>query len=749
MYNSNATEHTGGHRFLPGDVLGILALLLLTLAVYFQVAGFDFINFDDDLYVVNNPHVQKGLNGESIAWAFHFTRKGEGSYWHPLTWVSHILDCHFFGLDPSGHHLTSLGIHLLNVLLLYAFLRWATGARRRSLFVAALFALHPVNVDSVAWIAERKNLLSTVFWYSSILCYCWYAFRKSVAAYASLLICFVLGLLAKPMLVTLPCALLLLDVWPLRRFQLEADGRFLKIIDFMGVNKRLFLEKLPLFALSFVWVGLSIQSNRNLGITIFKEYVPMDLRVANAVVSYIKYLWKLLWPFNLSIIYPYPMEMLPLWEIAGALLLLAVFTVFAVSKLRSRPWLAVGWFWFLGTLVPVLGLVQTGLWPEMADRWLYMPAAGIFWIAAWEANHMLENRMRVKGLLHAGAVTVILLFTVATYVQLGNWRDSEHIFAHALENTENNAVAHLNYGTALIAKGRYREAIYHLEKAVEMIPGLAEAHYNLANLQIAEKKPEEAIQHLLKVIELKPNFYKAHVKYAGLLARQGHLEGAAQAYLAALDALRFDKTVDTIRLSGEIHNNLANVLAADKKISQARAHYREALRILPRFYKAHLNYASLLAHEGEFEAAASQYRKAIDINGNDYSAYLGLARCLQALDRPDAAIAQYREVLKHNKDYLPALTALTVLNANRGDYGNAVLHAREIVRLEPENSVAYYNLACMLSRDGRLQEAAEALLTAVEKGYDKWALIRADKDLESLRASDFFKPVADRIDGKS
>ncbi|MBU2621995.1 MAG: glycosyltransferase family 39 protein [Proteobacteria bacterium] len=355
-------------------LIGII-LFIMTFAVYRQVINHEFITFDDGIYVTDNASVKKGISLRGILWAFSLTEKYDSPYWHPLTWISHMLDCQLFGLNAGMHHLTSLLLHAANSLLLFYILSSATGDLWRSAFVAALFALHPVNVDSVAWIAERKNVLSTFFWMLTMLSYVFYTRRPNILRYCVLILFFVLGLLSKPMLVTLPFVLLLFDYWPLERFDLKQSGLHKKIL-------YLVLEKLPFFIISSYSVYISTVSLKLTRNIISTDYVPMQLRLENAIVSYAAYIGKMVWPSGLSIYYPFPAS-IAVWKIIASLILLVSVTIFVLFKMRRFRFLGTGWFWFIGTLIPVSGIVQGGLWPEMADRWAYVPYIGLFVIISW------------------------------------------------------------------------------------------------------------------------------------------------------------------------------------------------------------------------------------------------------------------------------------------------------------------------------------------------------------------------------
>lgn len=431
------------------------ALALLTLAAWLPALRNGFVNLDDGLYVTGNPQVQKGITRAGVAWAL---TANVANNWHPLTLLSHMLDCQLFGLDPAGHHAMSLLLHLADVLLLFAVLARMTGALWRSAAVAALFAVHPLHVESVAWAAERKDVLSALFWILAMGAWTSYARRPSLGRYLLVVLLMALGLAAKPMVVTLPFALLLLDVWPLER---------------LGLGwKRLMAEKLPLLALS---VAASLATLRYQRTSLAPlELVPWSLRLANAAVSYAAYLGKLLLPRNLAVFYPIPLA-IPAWQAAGSAALLAALTALAVWKVRQAPWLLVGWLWFLGTLVPVIGLVQVGR-QAMADRYTYLPSIGLFLAIVWGISELLRER---RAVLAAASAVAIALLAAGTWMQVGYWKDSLVLYRHALAVTRDNYVAHVGLAKALAAEKDWAGAAEQYRAALALRPGLIEARTGL------------------------------------------------------------------------------------------------------------------------------------------------------------------------------------------------------------------------------------------------------------------------------
>jgi tetratricopeptide (TPR) repeat protein len=500
-------------RWTPLQAFGVVLFLsVLTACAYHQVIGNSFVQYDDQNYVSGNPIVLKGLTSESVAWAFSALH---ASNWHPLTWLSHMLDVEMFGTDPSGHHAVNLLFHVLNSVLLFAVLCQATGEPWKSVFVAALFAVHPLHVESVAWVAERKDVLSTFFWMLTMWAYSRYAVRPRTSVYLLALLFFALGLLAKPMLVTLPFVLLLMDYWPLGRMARpvlpEAAGRS---GDTSIGLRRILLEKVPFLLLSAgscVMTLLAQSRARNVASMLF----PLGARVSNAVVAYARYIGKTLYPSSLAIFYPHPLHTLPAWEVAGALLLLAAASWVAVRYRGRMPFLAVGWFWYLGTLVPVIGIVQVGE-QAVADRYTYVPLIGIFLMLSWGAGE-LARRFRIPWqAVAASGGALVLLLAALTWNQVRHWKDSVSLFRHAVEVTENNPRMMHALGIALESRGR--EQLLK-DRAVDAIGDLQEANrykpYDpliLLELGIAlvkAGKAGEAVPYLQRVTEIRPDWEPA------------------------------------------------------------------------------------------------------------------------------------------------------------------------------------------------------------------------------------------------
>ncbi|MDA2938652.1 tetratricopeptide repeat protein, partial [Acidobacteria bacterium AH-259-A15] len=516
---------------------GLVALLLIIvpLLVYAPVRDYPFVNYDDDIYVTGVEQVRGGLTWENVRWAM---TNLEAAFWHPLTWLSHLLDGQLFGLNPAGHHLTSLFLHVANAVLLFWVLERMTGALWCSGFVAALFALHPLNVESVAWVAERKNVLSTLFWLLTMAAYVGYVRKPGWKRYLGVMGVFVLGLMAKPMLVTLPCVLLLLDYWPLGR--LGKDWKELR-----ERLPRLVLEKVALLVPVAAVSVLAVQAQSQFGALSPSQGLALGVRLANAVVSYGLYFKKMVWPTDLAVFYPHPGSSLKAWWVVLAAVVLVGISLGVWWRRQSSQYLVVGWLWYLGTLLPVSGLIQVGS-HAMADRHAYVPLVGLFIMVAWGAAEIAESaHLRRKWLPGAG-VCMVMVLVILTRVQLSHWRSSTTLFEHALRTTTNNHVAHNNLGTALGEKGKLKEAIRHFSSAVN----------------------------------INPNYLDAHINLGSALARQGRLDEAIGWYRRAIQ-LAPDHAV--------IHNNLGLALMEKGEVKDAIHHFSEAIKIKPDYREAQDN----------------------------------------------------------------------------------------------------------------------------------------------------------------
>jgi tetratricopeptide (TPR) repeat protein len=712
--------------------VGVL-LFAATLAVYGQVVRHDFVDFDDDQYVFENLQVRQGLSWEGVGWAF---RTLWASNWHPLTWLSHMLDCELFGLEAGYHHLVNVLLHILNSLLLYVVLRGMTGAVWRSGMVAALFALHPLHVESVAWVAERKDVLSTLFLMLTLWAYGRYAVRPHWARYGAVFVLLALGLTAKPMLVTVPLLLLLLDVWPLGRLrpldwakanQSEKTGR----TGDGGLRARalhLVVEKIPLFLLVAASCAITFIAQQRGGATTLTYSVPFGTRLANALVSYVAYLGKMVWPQGLAVFYPYRERLLTI-EWLGAALLLAGISVWVIRESPRRGYLGTGWFWYVGTLVPVIGLVQVGV-QSMADRYTYVPLVGVFVMVVWGVADLLQGRRhgRIAAAVLAGAA--VLGCMTCTWFQLQHWRNGVTLFERALRVTRGSALAHNNLGVALKGQGKIEEGIRNYRLALRLNPRYPMAHYNLGVALAETGKPDEAVACYREAIRLRPEYADAHTNLGLELARQGRQEEAIAHYE---EAIRIRPDLVTA------HYNLGIELAKQGRLDEAIARFQQGIRLDPMNAKLQNNLGVALAKKGMPDQAISHYQEALRLDPEYADPQYNLGVMMGAKGRPEAAIRYYRQALRIDPEYPKVHIKLGNLMAQQGEFEAAGTHFREELHLHPESVEARTGLAMALVELGKHEEAIEHYQEAIRLNpqdpgpYNNLAWIRATHPAPRLR----------------
>ena len=592
-------------------VVSCLLLSLATLAIYSRVKGNPFTAFDDQTYVTRNLHVQAGVTWTTVRWALAST---EQSNWHPLTWLSHALDCQLYGLNPAGHHLTSVFIHTVNVLLLYLLLLRATGYRGRSLLVAALFALHPLNVESVAWIAERKNVLSTLFFLSALGAYGWYAAKPGIKRYLVVAAMFALGLAAKPMVITLPFVLLLLDVWPLQRVQgwgpaasLPPRGSknrkqqtesktFASPLAFPSLPaSRLILEKLPLLAFSAGSAVITVIAQRSAALRSLSQ-IPLEDRLENALYSYAMYVWKASWPTRLALYYPHPTHNLSWWQLGLASLFLLSVSALVWKQRSARPYLLTGWLWYLGTLVPVIGIVQVGD-QAMADRYAYVPLIGIFVMAVWGIADWADHRHVNLGLRWAASAVILAALSLLTWRQIGYWRSDYDLWTHTLEITKVNYLAEANLAGVLRKLGRAQEALPHYQAAERLNPGQPARHINLAADLAEAGDLQEAIEEYQTAADLtnQPRtLARVYESIAALSAALGDYATVRESYKQAWQAdpehrpemiQALSEDTATRPTPGGFYS-LGLLFEQAGKLPEARDAYSQALKLDPKFVDA-------------------------------------------------------------------------------------------------------------------------------------------------------------------
>jgi Flp pilus assembly protein TadD len=552
-------------------ILVYIVLTLSTIAVFWQVCNYDFTNYDDNYCVSENRYVSGGLTLGNVVWAF---TTGLTANWHPLTWLSLMLDCQLFGPNPGWIHLINVFLHLANSLLLFAVFKKMTGSLWQSAFVAAAFAIHPMHVESVAWIAERKDVLSVLFWMLTLVAYVAYVKKQNIIRYLMSIVLFTLGLMAKPMLVTMPFVLLLLDYWPLDRFEpqtVKTSGRQSRksapIPDNRRILYRIIVEKIPFFALSAVSSMITFFVQRSGGAVIDINSLPLKSRVANVFVSYAAYIGKMFWPQGLAIFYPFNIGGFPVWQVALCICLLFVISVFVIYFGRKRRYLLVGWLWFVVTLIPVIGLVQIGS-QSLADRYTYIPYIGLFIMIAWGLPGVFFKWPHRKIILGVSILIVLTALGICAHRQVGYWKDTSTVFLHALDVTKNNYLAHSCLGKDLLRQGDYASATEHYTEALRINPLSANAHNNLGIALAKQGNFVEAVVHFNEAVSLMPDFAGAHDNLANALIVQGKLDDAVVHFKEAV-RLKPDKP--------EPMSNLAMLIAVHPEIKNRDVN--EAIRL--------------------------------------------------------------------------------------------------------------------------------------------------------------------------
>ena len=581
--------------------LSLIGLLLFfgTLLLYYPALHNGFVNYDDPAYVTSNPHVQQGLTHRSLAWAFTSTAEAN---WHPLTWLSHMLDVQLFGLRPAGHHAQSVLWHAVNVVLLFFLLAKATGFVGRSAVVAALFAVHPLNVESVAWVSERKTVLCTFFLLLALAAYGWYVKRPRASRYLLVALLFALGLMAKPMLITLPFLLLLVDFWPLERFP-------------QTQLSKLVLEKIPFLALSAGSAVVTLYAQRAGGAVGSTQLLPVAMRVKNAIYSYFVYLDKTLWPSRLAVFYPHPEGSLALWKVVGAAVVLIAITII-FQHFRERRYLLISWLWFLITLAPVIGIVQVGR-QAWADRYAYIPLWGLFVIGVWLLAEIATRISLSRTAQVAIASAVLLGYSAMARRQIEYWHDSYSLFTHAIQVTGANPIAEGNLGSALMEMQRPDLATPHLERAIQLMPTFAAAHYNLGTL----------------------------------LQRQNELNRALQEYQLAL------KYASDVREAAQTHNNLGVLLNELGRKDEATAEFTAAIALNPDEQNSFIGRGLIEHDEGRLDAALQDFSRAAQIAPSPLAFYWE-GRVLEDKGQLKAAAEAYRSALKLSPDLSDAQARL-------------------------------------------------------------------------------------------
>ena len=669
------------------------------LVVYVQVKDFDFLSLDDYMYVRDNPIVAQGLTSENIRWAFTSMYAGN---WHPLTWLSHMADVTFFGMDPGMHHATNVIFHCANTLLLFFFLKIVTSETGKSAAVALLFALHPLHVESVAWISERKDVLSTFFWMLTLLSYQWYVKGRTAARYILVATCYVFGLMAKPMLVTLPFVLLLLDIWPFKRDEL------LQTTDQGGSGKSLMRdieirwpglfalirEKIPFFLLAGASSIVTMVAQKGSGAMSTLDIIPFYVRLENAIVSIFNYLAKMLWPLHLAAFYPYPKGFTISIFVVASVLLITV-TLFVASAARKAPFLLVGWLWYLVTLMPVIGFIQVGS-QSMADRYTYIPLIGVFIMLAWGLPYLFGQRKSGRVMIAAMFCAVVPLLMWSSWIHAGYWKDNITLFSHAIKVTKDNYVAHNSLGVALCNQGEYEQGEAHFMQALRINPNHVQAYNNMGAVLVKQGRYAESLDHFQHALNLDPNDVNAHFNLG-----------------IAFDSL----------------GRIDDALSEFQKVLFLNPHYQGALQRLE----------AALEKQKIIDSTLEHLQRALKEQPGNYLLLMKLADIYKKKGNTNQAISCYEKVLSIHPGLLQAMNPLVILYAETNRFDKALSVSQQILQLVPNDPKVYYNIACIYSRQGMVDESVKYLGQAMGKGFEDKNLLRTDPDLANIRQTEAFK----------
>lgn len=691
-----------------------MLLSAVTLALYAPTIRHEFINFDDDEYITANPHLQHGLTWGAIKWAFSTFY---ASNWHPLTWISHLLDWQLYGANAAGHHFTNVLLHAANTVLLFLLLRGLTASVWRSATVAGLFAWHPLHVESVAWAAERKDVLSTLFFLLTILAYVRYAHEDAKGAtprarrsYIGSLILYALGLMAKPMLVTVPFVLLLLDFWPLQRFK--------------KIKTSVVLEKIPFFILSAAACVVTLFAQRK---AIGFADVPVLERVLNAIVAYARYVGKTIWPDPLAVIYPYyDPKNFALWQIAAAVILILSAMFLAWATRQRAPYVTVGWLWFVGTLVPVIGIVQVG--PQsMADRYTYISLIGVFIAFVWGVSQLsLVKRSRAT----TGAATIMLLavLMVKTHFQLDYWQNSERLFRHTVEVTSDNDIAYNNLGCAVLARGDTAQALQYFSKALAIRKD-ATSYLNMGCVFTQQGSPDKAVPYLQQAVKLRPDHAMSFVHLGTALAAQGSNAQAVAEFRHAIklddqcaeayDALGLALTqqssdVTPASVFQAVNKEQGSVWNGKNNWQEAAQCFSRAIELRPNYLQARLNLGNVLADAGKTKEAIQIYLALLQLNPTNINAHYNLATTYAAEQRTGDAIKEFRQTLKLDPRHAMAHNNLGSLLLDSDKPTEALEHFEAAAAIEPNAPGIHFNCGTALLRTGKTNEARAAFERALK-----------------------------------
>lgn len=779
---------------------GICFLLLsLVILVYVQTVHFEFINFDDQDYVTENEVVRKGITVEGIKWAFSFT-ENDLTYWHPIAYIAHMVDCQLFGTHPGYHHLSNVFIHALNVILLYFALLYMTGARFQSALAACLLAVHPIGVDSVAWISQKKTLLATFFWLLSLISYALYSKEVNFKRYSVLCLFVALGLMTKPVMVTLPIILFIFDFWPLNRVE-KFDYYMNERLGWPQKKysiKWLIMEKIPLMILVFLWGMTPFVSEHVTAKNITFDMVPFVLRFKNAVVSYFQYLKKFFFPVDLAFLYPYPKEVSTLFAVLSVMGIVII-SYTAVRYIRKYPYAATGWFAFLIVLVPFLGFVQGAVWPAYADRFAYVPFIGLYIVFAWGLVDLTIHIVAGIAFRWGVSCVTIVLLMILSFFQTGNWKNNITLYTHALKVTKGNYLAHNNLGIAYDEHGKYDEARRQYDESLSINPSFSKAHhnlavnllkngdtekaidhfklslisnpdnpvakYNLANIAMEKGESDEAIALFKSAIADNPNFSDAYNNLAVILSRKRLRKEALENFKQAL--VCNPKNISAM-------SNLGNELFDMGRLNDSRMCFSRALSLDPKNIKVMNDFGVLYAAMGKTKEAERLFLNVIEIESDNRTAQENLSLIVKERERLELQIVKarndsnknpndlgkvlfYAGLCEKNSDfnkaedlYLNALTlkpdSLEALGSLSSMYEKTEQYAKAIIYYErlaesyaDKKAVAYYQIACMYALQNQVDESVKWLQTAADSGFADWTYLNHDLSFDMVRKSKRFQ----------
>ena len=657
-------------------VLICLCLGIITFISFEQVRLNDFV-YDDCEYVTNNEQVQSGLSLKSFMWCF----KASTANWHPVTWLSHLVDYELFGLNASGHHLANLFFHITNTLLLFCLLRCLTGSLWASAFTALLFGIHPLHVESVAWVAERKDVLSTFFFFLTILVYLHYTRKTEIRRYIPVVVLFVLGLMTKPMVVTLPFVLLLLDYWPLERCSIRS-----------------LLEKIPLLILTIISCVVTFIVQHNIGATGLMEDIPFKYRLANAISAYVGYIIKLLLPVNLTALYPHPGSNISLTSVVISLLILLSISSAVICAARKRKYLVTGWLWYIGTLVPVIGLVQVGS-QSMADRYTYIPSIGLFIILTWGLSEISGSGFFKKAILTACAGVAIVLLVICTRIQVGYWKNNIVLFSHALEVTENNPLAYYNIANEYQSRKNFDQALTYYYKALEVDADYADTYHNLGLIHKQEGKIEESIEYYYEALRCSPDNTDTLLCLGAAYLELGDSDQAIEMFSQIL-AIE-PKNIDA-------RSNLGVTMIKMSRTDKAIEYFNEILSIDPENSEAYNNLGKLFAEMGNLSLAISNYKIGLEFDDNFAPLHSNLGMALYVQGRMDEATVHLYKAIKLDPQPMPkVLNILGISLSRQGKFQQAAIELQKYLQIKPDDPVAHNELGVVLANMHQVDPAIE------------------------------------------